>query len=350
MLLLAFHVIGVPQRTQAYKQLQLGHTLFCIEQQEQKAYDQVDGQGGGFTVGGLNPLPAPAAQSLAWRMVYKPTTTSASAGLSSVVSWKTTKPLDYALPVSLNRWLTSWLHRWRPLICTDDKDYVFLAADGSGPITSIRTPIVALVRELTGQRTPPHLFRSICATNIYNSTGGNQDVLQALADTMATSIEVLKTHYVIVDRLAASAKAQAVLDNLLAVPVNVSSDPTSAFASHGVIQLNTERRLSTAKLKFNQRVQRETRAQQRPVDGKGKRARLPWTISEEAALMKGIERCGEGQWAAILADSDIGAVLAQRSNVDLKDKWRSMSNLKRRKTLLPKIEKEQNDSEDEDML
>ncbi|KAH9299831.1 hypothetical protein KI387_031513, partial [Taxus chinensis] len=54
-------------------------------------------------------------------------------------------------------------------------------------------------------------------------------------------------------------------------------------------------------------------------------ARLKWSQEEEAALRVGVEKYGPGKWTAILKDPVLGAHLALRSNVDLKDKWRNIN-------------------------
>eukprot|EP00252_Welwitschia_mirabilis_P022137 TRINITY_DN5902_c0_g1_i1.p1 TRINITY_DN5902_c0_g1~~TRINITY_DN5902_c0_g1_i1.p1 ORF type:complete len:269 (-),score=37.81 TRINITY_DN5902_c0_g1_i1:284-1090(-) len=53
--------------------------------------------------------------------------------------------------------------------------------------------------------------------------------------------------------------------------------------------------------------------------------KLKWTEEEEKALRLGVEQYGAGKWRTILKDPVLGAVLAARSNVDLKDKWRNVS-------------------------
>ncbi|KAJ3366556.1 hypothetical protein GGF31_008055 [Allomyces arbusculus] len=53
----------------------------------------------------------------------------------------------------------------------------------------------------------------------------------------------------------------------------------------------------------------------------GPRRRIRWSKDEEAALIAGVEKYGIGSWAQILADPDLH-FNAQRTNIDLKDKWR----------------------------
>ncbi|KAG9140300.1 hypothetical protein Leryth_023934 [Lithospermum erythrorhizon] len=50
-----------------------------------------------------------------------------------------------------------------------------------------------------------------------------------------------------------------------------------------------------------------------------------WTPEEEAALKAGVIKHGAGKWRTILKDPEFNSTLCQRSNVDLKDKWRNMS-------------------------
>lgn len=50
-----------------------------------------------------------------------------------------------------------------------------------------------------------------------------------------------------------------------------------------------------------------------------------WTTAEEAALRAGVKKHGLGKWRAIQKDPEFTFLLATRSNVDLKDKWRNMN-------------------------
>ncbi|KAG9146893.1 hypothetical protein Leryth_005188 [Lithospermum erythrorhizon] len=50
-----------------------------------------------------------------------------------------------------------------------------------------------------------------------------------------------------------------------------------------------------------------------------------WTPEEAAALKSGVIKHGAGKWRTILKDPEFNSTLCQRSNVDLKDKWRNMS-------------------------
>lgn len=56
-----------------------------------------------------------------------------------------------------------------------------------------------------------------------------------------------------------------------------------------------------------------------------KRGYARWTLEEEAALRAGVTKYGEGKWKRILADGAFTGALGGRSNVDLKDKWRTLS-------------------------
>ncbi|XP_065869245.1 telomere repeat-binding factor 4-like isoform X2 [Euphorbia lathyris] len=49
-----------------------------------------------------------------------------------------------------------------------------------------------------------------------------------------------------------------------------------------------------------------------------------WTAEEEEALLNGVAKHGPGKWKNILKDPDFSPFLAQRSNIDLKDKWRNL--------------------------
>ncbi|XP_011657906.1 telomere repeat-binding factor 2 isoform X3 [Cucumis sativus] len=50
-----------------------------------------------------------------------------------------------------------------------------------------------------------------------------------------------------------------------------------------------------------------------------------WTAEEEAALKAGVIKHGAGKWRTILTDPEFSSILHQRSNVDLKDKWRNIN-------------------------
>jgi hypothetical protein len=111
------------------------------------------------------------------------------------------------------------------------------------------------------------------------------------------------------DRLKSSAKAQAAIDHLLSTDVPETPLRVS--------------KMDTAKLNFSSRLRQDVK----PVRAiqNGKRVRLAWTAQEEAALVRGVQQFGEGCWSRIVGDSELGKYLASRTNVDLKDKWRSLS-------------------------
>lgn len=46
-----------------------------------------------------------------------------------------------------------------------------------------------------------------------------------------------------------------------------------------------------------------------------------WTAEEENALKAGVVKHGAGKWRTILKDPEFNAILASRSNVDLKVKF-----------------------------
>ncbi|CAH1422815.1 unnamed protein product [Lactuca virosa] len=53
--------------------------------------------------------------------------------------------------------------------------------------------------------------------------------------------------------------------------------------------------------------------------------RKMWTLEEESALLAGVAKHGAGKWKTILTDEEFAPRLVNRSNVDLKDKWRNLS-------------------------
>ncbi|XP_039116407.1 single myb histone 4-like [Dioscorea cayenensis subsp. rotundata] len=50
-----------------------------------------------------------------------------------------------------------------------------------------------------------------------------------------------------------------------------------------------------------------------------------WTSEEEDALRAGVDKHGPGKWRTIQKDPEFSHLLATRSNIDLKDKWRNIS-------------------------
>ncbi|KAL5572439.1 hypothetical protein UlMin_022036 [Ulmus minor] len=50
-----------------------------------------------------------------------------------------------------------------------------------------------------------------------------------------------------------------------------------------------------------------------------------WTSDEEEALRAGVAKHGTGKWKDIQRDPEFNPFLVNRSNIDLKDKWRNMS-------------------------
>ena len=49
-----------------------------------------------------------------------------------------------------------------------------------------------------------------------------------------------------------------------------------------------------------------------------------WSAREVMALKQGVYTHGVGKWSAILSDPSTGPILSERTNVNLKDKWRSI--------------------------
>ena len=52
------------------------------------------------------------------------------------------------------------------------------------------------------------------------------------------------------------------------------------------------------------------------------RKRVKWTLTEEDQLRKGVDKCGEGNWAEVLEQYKFNDI---RTSVDLKDKWRNLN-------------------------
>lgn len=52
--------------------------------------------------------------------------------------------------------------------------------------------------------------------------------------------------------------------------------------------------------------------------------KLKWTSEEKEAIKEGVAKYGTGQWKIILNDPEFAPRLANRSNVQLKDKWRNI--------------------------
>lgn len=299
LLLTALHVVAAPQRSQLYRSLQFGKSLVSFPPLTDS-----------FTVSGATAL---AADSQQWRIIFQPATKKRSDAVATPC--KTNASVEYSLPKPVCRWISNYQARWRPLLIANDHDYVFVNSDGGGPVSLIRPFVVSVCRELTGQSTPPHLFRSIIATHVFNNSEGRHDLLESLARSMATSVETLRKHYILPDRLKDSAATQAAIDTLLKDAKDIA-----------VVEAKSP--LQTAKLNFSRRLRKHA-TPARPVIN-NKRQRLSWSAQEEAALLRGVELFGAGAWARILKDEQLGAVLVSRTNVDCKDKWRSMSSQKKK--------------------
>ncbi|CAF2212275.1 hypothetical protein BRARA_H00094 [Brassica rapa] len=65
--------------------------------------------------------------------------------------------------------------------------------------------------------------------------------------------------------------------------------------------------------------------------------RRKWSAEEEEALLAGICKYGPGKWSYIINDPEFRAQLSNRTNIDLKDKWRNMTIKEEAKTLVNKI-------------
>jgi len=57
---------------------------------------------------------------------------------------------------------------------------------------------------------------------------------------------------------------------------------------------------------------------------RGPGQKVPWSDEETQALLEGVERWQVGKWSAIKDDPDFGPFLAQRTTVDMKDKFRNL--------------------------
>ncbi|XP_009117657.1 telomere repeat-binding factor 4 [Brassica rapa] len=53
--------------------------------------------------------------------------------------------------------------------------------------------------------------------------------------------------------------------------------------------------------------------------------KLKWTEEEEEALLAGVQKHGPGKWKNIIKDPEFADSLYNRSNIDLKDKWRNLN-------------------------
>ncbi|CAG9463568.1 unnamed protein product [Pedinophyceae sp. YPF-701] len=70
---------------------------------------------------------------------------------------------------------------------------------------------------------------------------------------------------------------------------------------------------------------RERRPTKRKVGAPLRMIKQKWTEEEVAALRYGVEKYGVGKWRLVQNDAELGPILAHRSNVDLKDKWRNLT-------------------------
>lgn len=58
------------------------------------------------------------------------------------------------------------------------------------------------------------------------------------------------------------------------------------------------------------------------------RKRVLFTLSEDLALVNGVNKYGVGCWALILSDSELGSVfnsVKRRTSVNIKDRWRTLT-------------------------
>ncbi|BDA41927.1 probable telomere repeat-binding protein 6 at C-terminar half [Coccomyxa sp. Obi] len=100
------------------------------------------------------------------------------------------------------------------------------------------------------------------------------------------------------------------------------SEPPLSTASDGPRSLVTSARGRCSKPR--RFFSAGTESDEEVSEGSNKRRKHhnPWSVEETEALVVGVERCGGGKWADI---KKLGfPVIAQRSAVDLKDKWRNL--------------------------
>ena len=231
-------------------------------------------------------------------------------------AWKTDQPLEFDLPPTVSCFLSEFVRQWRPILMDQSvlqHDFLFTNPDGSAPLEDINGIVKCVTMELTGKETSAHLFRSISATHLFNHSKYAEELLPSLARCMNNSVDTVRKHYILPDRLEDARRVQSSLDRVLAVPTRASQ----------IIEAETTSQPPTVR-PFSAKESGSVRAH----SSSGKRVRLEWNEQELDALSRGVAKHGEGAWTRILRDADLGPLLRQRTNADLKDRWRSS---KRRK-------------------
>ncbi|CAH2033508.1 unnamed protein product [Thlaspi arvense] len=104
-----------------------------------------------------------------------------------------------------------------------------------------------------------------------------------------------------------------------------------------LLRRRRRRRLSEFQ-KYGSEGESDSRVMTKGLETLGHRKNNKWTKEEEEALDAGIAKHGVGKWSDILADPVFRAHLVDRTNINLKDKWR---NMKHRESLIEKKLKSQ---------
>lgn len=114
-----------------------------------------------------------------------------------------------------------------------------------------------------------------------------------------------------------------------ATSASANSSPTRRNRTRAVKPFNGAQRLASVAKKIfsapeNERPQAIVVEKAVFDSSKERRKRQPWTDDEVNNLTRGVEKHGEGSWAAILNDPSL-KFRSQRNQVDLKDKWRNLN-------------------------
>lgn len=304
-LLTAMHCLMVPQRTQVYRQLQLGVTLLSSTEPTSVASSSSD-----F----LAPLVV-YPTSTTWTVLLHPAALQPTFDdLVAGPRIKTKLAQELPLPPLLSDFVTNYINRWRPSLLAaygkahDHHDYLFLShKDGTAPRQQIAATVKRTVQRLVGKQPNPHMFRTIVATSLMRATNVPQQTLYHLGVTMLNSPEVVQEHYVLPDRVQAATHVHTELYKVLDLLPAPAVAPAAAPAPEPIPAPSRDTTIDEGK--------HEDAAEHEP-----KRRRV-WSPAEVEALHEGVRTYGAGRWAQMVRDLP---ALQHRSAESVKDKWRQV--------------------------
>ena len=287
LLVVAFLVYAVPLRSQLYRLLEIDSTLLRE--------------------------PTPEADYWTWRVVVAPSALQSH-------PWKTLAAVEYELGEPLNRFVSHFVSKQRPLLANSTNRFLFVSSCGGTQLTDIRTVVTSVCLGLVGKEPSPHLFRSIAVTHALNANGDSDSLISSFASSMATSVDTIRRHYLVRDPVLDARTAQRAIARVLSNSRSkqIRDEPMSTALSH-----------------FAARIKSPTPPNRQHLQ-LGKRFRLFWS-AEEAALVLGVQKYGPGAWKEILCDIELKPLLLSRTSADLKDKWRGITRERKRIASRPLI-------------